>query len=313
MTRIAAAALAVALASCGDGAPPDRGAPVPDPPDDAIAIDQDAPPARLAIRLWPAQPTLGDSIWLRIDVDAPPEVAVSIPFDDAAVGRFAILRHVPEARRATYELSAPMSGRHRIPPLRVTIDGADVFTEEIPIAVGAIAAARTDQAMVPARGALPVRVGGGIWWPAVAIGTLGAAALAGGFVVVALRRGAVRRRQVSAWEAAIRALADLEHATPADPDALDAWFVALSAVIRAYVERRFGLRAPELTTEEFLAVAQRTPDLSAGHRELLGSFLARCDEVKFAGWRPAPTESREVLASARSFVSDTRPLAEGTP
>ena len=80
----------------------------------------------------------------------------------------------------------------------------------------------------------------------------------------------------------------------------------LSAIVRRYLEQRYEIRAPELTTEEFLQVAIARPELSAEHRGLLRSFLERCDRVKFAGYRPDADESLATLKAARGFVEDTR-------
>jgi hypothetical protein len=306
----ATAVLLVVLVACGGESGPkaEPAAPIPEPPADAISSVTEASGGRVTTRVWPAKPTLGDSIWMQIEVEAEAGVPVDLSFDEAAVGRFAVTRYVPEAQRATYELAAPMSGRHRIPPVRLRVGDEEVFTEEIPLEVATVLAEKTDQALRPARQPLPVRVGGGFWWPALAIGGFAVGAGVGVFTWLRLRSRAVRRRQVSAWELALRRLADLEAGVPDDdPVGLDAWYVALSDVVRVYLEGRFQLRAPELTTEEFLAVARRTPDLGESHRDLLGSFLERCDQVKFAGWRPGSTESLEVLGAARSFVADTRP------
>ena len=143
-------------------------------------------------------------------------------------------------------------------------------------------------------------------WPLIAgiAGALGAVALILGWRL--MRQRAVRRGQVSAWELAMRRLAELEARGAPGADQADGWFVELSGVVRAYVEGRFRLRAPELTTEEFLAEAGRIEALTAAHRGLLGTFLERCDRVKFAGWRPEADQSIEVLGSARAFVEDTR-------
>lgn len=309
-------AIAALVAACGDDAPPRvEEAPVPAPPADAIVKEQDLGPAKVTVQVWPAQPTLGDSIWLRLAVETDEGVTAELPFDQAALGRFAVLRYLPEreGRRSVdvYELAAPMSGRHRIPPLRVVVDGAEVLTDEIPLEVGAVLAARTDQPLHGARAAIDTRVGGRTWWPVI-LGAGGVLLVGGGVAGWVLLRGRrTRRAQVSAWELAMRRLAELEArgAPPADdPAACDAWFVELSAIVRAYVEGRYRLRAPELTTEEFLTEARRIPELDGAHRDLLGSFLERCDRVKFAGWRPEASESLELLGVARAFVSETRVL-----
>ena len=79
-----------------------------------------------------------------------------------------------------------------------------------------------------------------------------------------------------------------------------------------HLEQRYEIRAPELTTEEFLLVATARPELTSEHRGLLTSFLERCDRVKFAGYRPDAAESIATLAAARGFVEDTR-LREDLP
>jgi hypothetical protein len=306
------AILAVFLAACGGGkgAPRIEEAPLPEPPADAIAVDTDGGTARIHVELWPAKPTLGDSIWLRLDVEADPGVAVELPFEQQALGRFAVLRYAPEPRRATYELAAPMSGRHRIPPLRVVAGGTEILTDEIPLEVATVLGEKLDRELAPPRGELGTYVGGGVAWGWIALGGVAVGAVAGVITFLLLRERRVRRSQVSAWELAIRRLAELEARGAPDAEAADAWFVELSGVIRAYVEGRFWLRAPELTTEEFLAEARRLAALTADHRELLGSFLERCDRVKFAGWRPEAGESLELLGVARSFVADTVPRQE---
>jgi hypothetical protein len=112
--------------------------------------------------------------------------------------------------------------------------------------------------------------------------------------------------QRNAYEDAITALAGLQRrGAPGAADA-DQWFVELSAIVRTYVEHRYNIRAPELTTEEFLLVAVHAKEITNQHRAQLTAFLERCDRVKFAGYRPDPAESIATLDAARAFVEDTR-------
>ena len=87
---------------------------------------------------------------------------------------------------------------------------------------------------------------------------------------------------------------------------MDPWYVELSDIVRRYVEERFSLRAPELTTEEFLLEAGRSSELSSNHRSLLSDFLERCDRVKFARYSPGADESREALEVAARFLAESR-------
>jgi hypothetical protein len=87
------------------------------------------------------------------------------------------------------------------------------------------------------------------------------------------------------------------------------YVAAVSDAVRHYLEDRFGLRAPEQTTEEFLAGLKRRPLLDVGHQVLLTDFLEQCDLVKFAGWRPGSGELMELEAVAVRFVEETAPRA----
>ena len=68
------------------------------------------------------------------------------------------------------------------------------------------------------------------------------------------------------------------------------------------------LELPEAGVMETDWAENRANIPQGGVRYLLGSFLERCDQVKFAGWRPEAGESMEVHGAARSFVAESRPL-----
>lgn len=98
------------------------------------------------------------------------------------------------------------------------------------------------------------------------------------------------------------------------------FYEALSDILRHYIEQRFGIKAPEQTTEEFLAVLRRSstgglPILAASaHQHLLRDFLNHCDLVKFARHMPARAEAEESVERCRCFVRETEPVCElGTP
>lgn len=85
--------------------------------------------------------------------------------------------------------------------------------------------------------------------------------------------------------------------------------VAVSAVVRNYLEAQFRLQAPERTTEEFLEELQSSAMLDLNLKRLLGEFLMRCDLVKFAQARPAQDELREIYNAAVRLVDETTPSA----
>lgn len=84
----------------------------------------------------------------------------------------------------------------------------------------------------------------------------------------------------------------------------------VSDVLRAYVEERFDLKAPERTTEEFMEELRTSTKLRGDHKLLLEDFLGRCDLVKFARFEPTVPELEALLDSAYRFVEETAPLDE---
>jgi hypothetical protein len=271
---------------------------------------------------------------LQLTIEAQPGVTAAAPFEDEGLGRFHVEGFIHDTRRRadggsvevqSYSLGSPGSGKHRIPPLRIEVTdargvagapGADagvaagpteLLTEEIALEIAAIDPARATEPLAGARGSLSVEVGRTRWWlvALLVVGSVGVI-VGGGFAYRSLRNAARRRARVSAYQDAVARLEALLREGAPDPDTADAWFVELSSIVRGYLEGRFGVRAPELTTEEFLQETRRGSGLGAQHRELLTAFLERCDRVKFAGYRPGHDESLATLTAARAFVEDTR-------
>ena len=106
---------------------------------------------------------------------------------------------------------------------------------------------------------------------------------------------------------ALDALAELQAAQLIEAGRFEEFYVRLSGIVRDYVEGRFRVRAPEMTTEEFLQAAQRRAELAPAHRALLGQFLGEADLVKFARHHPAPADAARALTAAGEFVRSTSP------
>ena len=72
------------------------------------------------------------------------------------------------------------------------------------------------------------------------------------------------------------------------------FYVELTMVVRRYIQRRYGIRAPNMTTEEFLRAARPSDDLRR--------FLESADMVKFAGVAATPEMADAATESARSYL-----------
>lgn len=291
-------------------------------------------PVSVSVSLTPAEPLLGDPLILELAVESEAGVAVEMPAFGEALGRFSILDFVPRevtnpdgSRRSShrYTLQAPMSGRQRIPPLRMeyldsrTASDADpreyreLLSDELTVNIASVIPdGAVVEDLLPARGALP-EFSAGFWrrwgvWIGVAVLALGA----GYWLFGAAQRRAQRHIRETAYERAVKRLAKLESEGLPAAERADGWYVELSDIVRRYIEDQFGVRAPELTTEEFLQEARRSVDLTGRSQELLSAFLERCDRVKFAAYSPQQDESAEALGLARNFL-DTRPTVAAEP
>lgn len=103
-----------------------------------------------------------------------------------------------------------------------------------------------------------------------------------------------------------RALARLRNLPRTTAAQVEAFYVEVSDVLRTYLEERFGLHAPERTTEEFLRELEGGDRLAREHRTGLERFLSQCDLVKFAAVVPGEAEHLAVFRLAEGFVESTR-------
>lgn len=87
----------------------------------------------------------------------------------------------------------------------------------------------------------------------------------------------------------------------------------VSEIIRVYLEERFGLQAPDRTTEEFLAELARSAALEARHKTLLAEFLTECDLVKFARANPGRIQLESLHGSGLRLVEETAAWVPAPP
>ena len=84
------------------------------------------------------------------------------------------------------------------------------------------------------------------------------------------------------------------------------YYFELSNIVRHYIENRFQLKAPEMTTEEFLLTLKESEVLNSEQKSLVKDFLSQCDMVKFAKYLPEKKEIDLSYESARNLVDQTK-------
>jgi hypothetical protein len=290
-----------------------------------------AAPGSLAVSasIDPAEIRIGDRARLTVVVDHPAAGTLEPP--EFARGKAVVVSDRKRetvrfgedrqggSERTTIEvtLTSFELGEHPLGAGKVTFTGAGgtVLTAPVPDIV-----LRT-KSILQGESTPPREIKGLARWPAP---LLRWAALAAGFAVLAaaaifgerLPRRA-RRREVPApgqlplspHEQALKALAALRGRDLARKEQIEPFYQELSAIVRRYLEDRFGLRAPERTTEEFIREAAGSGLLAPQHQELVRAFLEQCDLVKFARLRPLAADMAQAFEAGVRLVRETRPPA----
>jgi hypothetical protein len=202
-------------------------------------------------------------------------------------------------------------GPQVLPSIPIGLGDARIRTPARTLLVGSVAGLDTDVEAhqdITAAVEVPSPFPTWVWWTI--------AAGAAGFLAMLALLWWWRRRPrpvpppepADAW-----ALAKLERLASDDllrNARVDPFFTRLSDIAREYVERRFGIAAPDRTTPEFIEAARTAPEMEPAHRDRmirLGDILRTADLVKFAGDRPSRNVCEDALVQVRDLVIEIGP------
>jgi len=145
------------------------------------------------------------------------------------------------------------------------------------------------------------------WLTAVILGGL----VAG--LAVFVRRtisGSGRQKQEApaqpCWETALRAMDQLAAKGYIQTGRVRIFYSELSDILRRYIEARFQIAAPEMTTEEFLESLRLSTKLERAHHRLLEEFLAASDMVKFARAQVDAAQMQSGFDEVKDFIRTTK-------
>lgn len=289
-------------------------------------------PVKATVGLSPGVAKIGDTLELTIRVEAAEGVELLMPEFGESLDRFRILSYVPREKigvdgglvsEQVYRLQTSASGKMMIPPILVEFidhrdgqkpspddyDAYELLTEAVAFEVESVLPDAAGAELHPALGRLQLEAEKpGAVWPWF-VGGVVVLMVVGPVVWRVVSEARRRARRMSAYDVASSRLVKLlggRGGVGGDKEAMDAFFVELSSIARRYLEDRFDLRAPELTTEEFLVLTAKSAELTGEHRGLLQSFLKRADMVKFAGFEPSDSEVDGSVEAVRQFLDDTR-------
>lgn len=318
----------VSVTSCDGGKKPGKSA-------GGIERKVERGPVSAIVRLDKAEVTIADRVNLSIEVRAKEDYEVELPPVGDKLEQFGIADYrtsQPElvgtnevVVRRTYVLEPFLSGDYAIKPFKVTFrqksEAADVKheleTEEMTVKVKSllpdkVRALKINDIVPPVR--LP-RVWKTAVWVAVLLGAVLLAAIVAILAVLRTRRGrgSAAAQAIPPHELAYRRLQELVDDDLVGKGRTKLFYQRISDILRHYIEDRFGLHAPEETTEEFLHELGAGDTLVGEHKTLLKDFLLNCDMVKFAEHQPETAEIQGAFDSCKKFISETVPKEVSSP
>jgi len=140
----------------------------------------------------------------------------------------------------------------------------------------------------------------------IAVGTSAIVAIIASLVIRRLTRELVRPvDRTPAHHAALAQLDALDPATVTGEIGAKRFYADASTIVRTYIEDRFGLHAPDRTTEEFLRECGGSYDFADDDIALLERFLNIADLVKFAKHTADATDADRAIFALRGFIERT--------
>ncbi len=324
--------------------------------DNGIARTAVRGPVTLTVRSDRSKATIAEKFTLTISAVAEDGVDVTMPQFADSLGAFAVrdfrqdeARPIEGQRRKweqTYQIDCDLSGKYTIDSVTVTFNDrrkqpghrptstmatttqaaivSQVSTEPFELEVTSLLEGQYDpNRFYDVKGPVTLPQGATRWSWWVFGGIVLAAALAAAAVLLIRRR---RRKgpftvQIPPDQWAMEELQRLIDDDLVGRGDIQGFYYRLNAIVRQYIEFRFMLMAPEMTTEEFLETLRQSDRLGTDHKALLEGFLTACDPVKYARYLPEKTEIEQVFNAARDLIvqttrgsrAATAPLDHGNP
>ncbi len=282
-------------------------------------------PARVTLDVDKKEISIAERINLTIGVDIGEDYEVEMPAFGDKLEQFGIVDYhttQPELKdnsrklvSRSYILEPFLSGDYKISPMKIAFFRKDekdngvhyVETPEIIIRVKSLLPddmgnMKLNEIIHP----LPYPRSYTVWiWSTAGIVLV--ALLAGGIFLhrKRLTARAASEIRLKAHEIAYNELRALVDENLIEKGDIKEFYHRLSAIVRRYIENRFGLRAPEQTTEEFLSGLEYASGFPSQYKPLLKNFLKHSDLVKFARFQPDDEDIQKSFDSCKAFIQGT--------
>lgn len=276
-------------------------------------------PVQVALTVTPAAVDVTRGVELVFAITAPPEIDVTLPaLNDRAQGftiggQFEddpVVKDGKKVRTVHVQLTPVVAERYRIAPMAIEYVDKAVqpptkgWFPTRPVVLEKAALIKDDpghdiKALLDPKWIAPS-------FKSVMGWILAAIALAAGgwglWKLATRVRENIQLAKMSPRERALKELAKLLARDLIRQNRVKDFYLELTMIVRRYIERRHGLRAPEQTTEEFLEAAAADARFKPEVLRKLRAFLQAADLVKFAADRPDETSIGNATDTARGYI-----------
>ncbi|MEI6563702.1 MAG: hypothetical protein WCO42_05265 [bacterium] len=292
-------------------------APPETPSSKPLVSDNSLGPVSITLTFDPPVVRLDHDTLLTVRIASPSNVTVKLPPLETRVKGFTVSGNFDgppttsvgkSIRTRNFRLTPLISNEYRIAPMAVQWrdpdTGAERWFPTKPVVLN------SEMLLKEAPGRDIVAAHGPVWiYPGLKgflgyiMAALGLAAL-GYFAWKLFRkvRRAVKLRRMSPRERALFELSELMARDLIGHHRVKDFYFELTLIVRTYIERAHAIRAPEQTTEEFLAAVSHDVRFSRDVVKRLREFMQAADLVKYAGFQPDPSSVDAATSTARNYI-----------
>jgi len=282
-------------------------------------------PLSVHVRIDKSKLTIAETLLLEFEAVIEPGYEVRMPKVDKVLENFGIVdwnnlgsrldENNNVASTYRYRLEPFLSGKYEVPAF--TFEFYDVnsvedkkyelSSEPVEVEVTSLLGEQREELVIEdIEDVVEMPQEASLWWIWFLIIAIIAAA-AGGWILLRRKRVAKLIRIFKpAHEIAYDRLKALVKENLVEAGKIKEFYERISSILRHYIEHRFDLRAPERTTEEFLAELKYTDVLSVSDKESLEEFLTHCDLVKFAKHSPTTEQIQQAFDLVKEFIEKTK-------
>lgn len=267
---------------------------------------------------------IGEQVKLNIEVRAPKNDEVSFPDIQFASDSMEVVgmsdidtsyKKDDAVYKVVYSLTSFDKGKYRVPPVEIKAGGQILTTDPFTVDVATVEVDTLKQARYSIKDIRPEPyTAGEIWkkyyWVLIVLAVL--ALLIWETVRLARRRREAKippEMLLSPYERAKFRLNRLDEEHLVQKGRIKDFYVALTDVIRLYLDEQYGLPAPESTSDEILKDVRKLK-LSKEEYAKLRNLLMDADLVKFAKMYPSDADNERYRLYTENIIDTLRPEEE---